>query len=118
MYFSSLDFFSSKFRSDLRNIDGGGMTVVTTVDDAGDGIEVEIEHAGCLEFFLEGVRSETCLNFKRYGNDGVRNKRNLDFFSLGIALSSKNRSAFLSFLDFSLVNGEDISVEEIKNENK
>ena len=53
MYFSSLDFFSNKFRSDLRKIDTGGGGTVTT---AGTGV-VTVD-AGGFEFFFEGVRSE------------------------------------------------------------
>lgn len=106
MYFSSLDFFSNKFRSDLRKIDTGGGGTVTT---AGTGV-VTVD-AGGFEFFFEGVRSEIWRNFKRYGNDGVRNNRILDFFSHGIALSSKNKSSFdlFSFFPFALVKGEEKS---------
>lgn len=85
--------------------------------EADDGVGVKQEDAGGFEFFFEGVRSDTGWerNFKRYGKDGVRNNRSLDFFSQGIALSSKNKSAFLSFfLDFSLVKGEENSVRKKK----
>lgn len=89
---------------------GGGAIVGVTTVIADAGVGVETEDAGCFELFFNGVRSETCRNFKRYGNDGVRNKRNLDFLSLGMALSSRNNAAFLSFLDLSLVKGEEKSV--------
>lgn len=76
------------------------------------GVGVKTENAGAFELFFDGVRSETCLNFKRYGRDGVRNSRIFDFLSLGMALSSRNSPAFLSFLGFSLVNGDEKSAFE------
>lgn len=76
--------------------------MVVAVNDAGIGVTTD--DAGCFKLFFDGVR-------KRKGNDDVRNKLILDFFSLGIALSSRNKSAFLSFFDLSLGNGEAKSVE-------
>jgi hypothetical protein len=121
MYFSSLDFFSNKFRSDFRNINEkwGGFCGVTAVADAGVCIS-----AGCsaafFELFFDGVKSETCRNFKRYGSDGVRNNRNLDFLSdVSMALSSRNKSfafflssvcfSFSFFLSLSFTNGDEKS---------
>lgn len=75
------------------------------------GVGVEIDAGGCFADFFDGVRSETCRNFKRYGKDGVRNNLSLDFLSVVMALSSRKSWAFLFFLVLSLVKGEARSVE-------
>lgn len=117
MYFSSLDLFSNKFRSDLRNIlENCGVLcccAVTVAVHAG-----VCKSAGCSAFFddfFDGVKSDTCRNLRRYGSDGVRNSRNLDFLSdVSMALSSRNSSFafFLSSVVFflSLTNGDEKSV--------